>query len=241
MPGGSSWILLLCLAPQQPIEDPVDLGWRPADGRVVVLCAGGARLMQFDAELRPVRPVAELPLPGPRFDAVACRAGVFRLRDPDGAWRVLDGTPLAVGPGETAEAASLRLQVMAGRALQVDGDGVLRLGLAPWEHAGEVEWGPGWATVRFRCSRRLGPFLQWRRPGGPLLEAAVVPDRRDPLLQRAYLEPVHAGERIELRHRPVTRTYPSRAWSAWVELRVPEVEPAGARPVTVLRRPATSE
>ena len=37
---------------------------------------------------------------------------------------------------------------------------LLEISKAPWERVPEIEFGPGWATIRFRSSRALGDYLE---------------------------------------------------------------------------------
>lgn len=170
-------------------------------------------------------------------------AGEWWLRDEAGTVLALRGglDAGALVPVDPQRAAALADPVgatpraAAGRALLLQPDaGRLDLDLAAWEQAGEVEWGPGWATVRFRCTEPLGPTLEWRRGAGPVRVAACRPDPRDPLLQRFCLEGFEAGEEIFVRHHPLTPSFPPREWSEWARLDAPAVDPGGARPVTRL-------
>ncbi|RMH04046.1 MAG: hypothetical protein D6702_04245 [Planctomycetota bacterium] len=220
--------------PDEPLADPRAVVWRPADGRVLVICEGGRRIRTFDPFLRPL---ADLRLPFAAAEA-AVAGGAFLLRDRAG--RVLDerGRP-APSPAGVVFTAALECPGPGSRRLVLDPErGELRLGPAPWEHPGEVEWGPGWAAVRIRSSRPIGPAVEWRLAGGGSRLAAVRSDPDDPLLRIAWLEPVAAGTRIELRHRPAFARFPAPEWSPWYRLEVPAVAPAGPRPVTVL---ATAE
>ncbi len=230
MPIGLVWFLIsLCQGPE-PLRDPVVVAWRPTDGHVLVLCDAGRRIRTFDPFLRPAED-RELPV------VAAAAAGWGRawlLKDAAG--RVFDplGRP-ATAPPDLPFEDGLDCAGPAGRRFTVEaGAGVLRRGLRAAEHAGEVEWGPGWAAVRFRSDRVLGADLEWRVDGEAAQRARYRLDPDDPLHQIAWLEPVAAGQRIELRHRPVRYRFPPVAWTEWVALEAPAVRAAGPRPVTVL-------
>ncbi|TAH38922.1 MAG: hypothetical protein EYC70_03140 [Planctomycetota bacterium] len=230
--------LFLILAAQEPLPDPVAVAWRPRDGAYAVLAEAGQRLCLFDAQLRPL---------GQRvldraFRDVAADASGWLLQDPSGAVAWLPSLEAAPLPFSASVGADLfprggagARTGPAGRALLLEAEhGRLRLGLAGWEHAGELEWGPAWATLRVRAARVLGPSVEWRRNGGGARAARVRADRTDPLLQRASFAPLAAGDVLELRLRPPTLRYPDADWTPWLRFEVPAVEPGAARPVSVL-------
>ena len=111
---------------------------------------------------------------------------------------------------------------------------LLEIGMAPWERVPEVEFGPGWATVRFRCSRSLGGYLEWRDAGGAIQHANLHVDPTDPMTQRAFLYGIQAGQEIAIRHLPHMRCFPALRWTRWKGVRVPKVSAAGIRPVILL-------
>ena len=104
-------------------------------------------------------------------------------------------------------------------------EGTLRYSLAPWERGAEMEWGPGWATWSARCSRRIGPWLEWKGSDGVLHRATIRTDRNDPLTQVAWLDGVQPGEKVRVRHRPLTLEFPSRDFTPWSEWTAPSREP----------------
>ena len=222
--------LLLCLVPaQEPLQAPLAAAWRPRDGQYAVLDSGGTALHLFDAHLRPL---GVRPLDSPAARVAADAGGWLLQGGTEVSWLAgLEGAPLPLsGLRWPAAAAAVG---HAGRAWDLEAER-RRLGLGPWEQGGEVGWGPGWGTWRARSALVLGPWLEWRRNGGPAQQAAVVADRYDPLLQRAFLEPLAAGDRIELRFRPPTARYPAAVWTPWQELTALAAPPGQRRPVTVL-------
>ncbi len=226
-----AWYLFLHASVAEPLEDPRVVAWRPADGHVLVLCEGGQRIRTFDPLLRPVE---DRMLVAPAVAAAGWRGG-WLLEDPSGQVTDLSGAALSPPTG-LAFARGLECPGPGSRRYRLDPErGSLTAGPAIWEHAGEVEWGPSWAALRIRSSRVLGDSIEWRVAGEPSRRARLRTDPDDPLLQIAWLEPVAAGVRLELRFRPPFRAYPQDAWSPWVELQAPEVRPAGPRPVTVLQ------
>ena len=145
-----------------------------------------------------------------------------------------------VWPLHSVEATSiglLALEVWSGRRLSIDPEaGTMALAGSPWEDPPLLTWGPGWALVEWRTADpQIG--LEWRRVGEDTVTYQVARcDRWDGLRRRAWLEGLHAGERILLRYRPSGRYFPPRDWTRWQEFVVPLVDPAGARPSAELPR-----
>lgn len=223
--------LLACA--QAPLSEPTAAAWRPRDGQFAVLEAGGSRLLILDANLRILSDTAL----GATFQGLAADPGGWLLEEPSGAvqWLSQPGKPAIHFAAEDLPGGFPPPRLgPCGRRLSLDAaHGSLRLGLAEWEHGGEIEWGPGWATLRVRVARVLGPAVEWKLDGGEPRRAPVIPDRSDPLLQRAYFEPVRAGQVLELRLRPPTPRYPDEEWTSWLRYEVPAAA-GGARPVSVL-------
>lgn len=231
-------------APARAVPDlrgALSVAWLPRDGTTLVLGRDGRTLWRFDPGLRPA---GERRLEG-EFRRVASWAGGWVLQNAAGGAARLAAfeaplDPLPLPPGDDIFAQPpFETRGPAGRLLRLDAArGFLEFSAAPWEHLGEVEWGPGRATFRARAARVLAPHVEWRADGGPVQSAALVTDRGDPLLQRAFLEPLRSGSVLRLRCRPPLCRWPAAEWTEWVELAVPDVEPGGARPVTVLPPPA---
>ena len=208
----SGTMLALPLAPakQQPtLTDVTALRWVPKSGRLYATIDQGREWVMFDHHLNRLSDLDEEPdwksLPSP----LECSASGENM-----ALEVL-------GPGGR----TIRWQVDSGELL---------LCSAKWENQGTIQWGPGWAAVEFRCSRSLGPWLEWRDPSGIQHLSRVEVDGQNPLIQRAHLTGVPSSGKIQLRHRPVELSYPSRAWSDWLELEIPEVAVSGDRPTSML-------
>ncbi len=96
------------------------------------------------------------------------------------------------------------------------------MGQASWEAEPSVEFGGNWVTVRFRSARPLGPYLEWKSADGILHLAEVMADRKDPLVQRAFLRGIKEGEVLQVRHLPQEFTYPARRWTPWKEYTMPK-------------------
>lgn len=111
---------------------------------------------------------------------------------------------------------------------------LLELGMTSWESVPEIEFGPGWATVRFRCARLLGDYLEWKDSSGARRHAQIYIDPEDPISQRAFIYGLQEGQAISIRHVPCVRTFPSFRWTAWKEIVVPMVELSGERPTVLL-------
>ncbi len=240
------------LAPAWPQEPPrlEAVAWRPFPGDVLLLAGEGRELVLLDSLLREKR---RWRWQGGRVAVAAAWGGRWWLRPEGGAWGLLPEPPPPAGP---LAAAGLQpppwegvVPPPAGRAaascpgpggqrlrLATDGRAVI-LEPAPWEHRGEIQWGPGWATLRIRSRRPLPP-VAWRRADGPLEQAPLVVDPSDPVLRQAFFLPLRPGEMLELRPPRVQRRWPTPDPPAWLRLRVPAVAPGGGRPVTVLPWPA---
>ena len=143
-----------------------------------------------------------------RFDCL-----LRRMSSGDGSsWADLKGPLQTRGPGR--------------RILELNPkEGTLRYSLAPWERGAEMEWGLGWATWSARCSRGIGPWLEWKSSDDILHRATIRADRNDPLTQVAWLDGVQPGEKVRVRHRPLTLEFPARDFTPWVEWTVPSREP----------------
>lgn len=236
--------LLFCaplLFVQEPLNEVRAVAWRSQDGQCAVLHEKGRSLQILDAYLRPVTSFS-LGNGEVGYQDVRSYAGQWLIFTEDarvyrlGADQALHDWQLPWGmPSARVAEECLRTAGVGGRPLRFDPETqVLSFGLTGWEHPGEVEWGPGWAAVRFRCSRSLGPYVLWRTQGEELRKAWMEADRFDPLVQRAYLRPITNGQVLELRHRPLQVRYPSAEWSKWKKVKVPSVTLEGTRPVTVL-------
>ncbi|KAA3604253.1 MAG: hypothetical protein DWQ01_22485 [Planctomycetota bacterium] len=257
----SSFFLAWAALPQQPplpAAEPAaspwrvqDLCWRPWDGHSLALIqdAGDWRLLRLDPWLQPVAEAAGVGIPPQRLAASGFH---WLLQGEDGRWQAWAGAGIGTpalaasavpGPGWTLWTGPTPL--LADPALEVAASGrrrlrwhpeaaELRLELAPWEHAGEIQWGPGWACLRFRSVRPMGPYVEWRREDGATRLLPVMADPSDPIWQKVYFEPIQPGMVLEFRHAPVRWVYPNRAWSPWRSLKVPEVLPGGERPLQVL-------
>ena len=131
----------------------------------------------------------------------------------------------------------LELPVWSRRTLSVDPElGTMSLGPAPWEREPVLRWGPGWGVVELRSAFPAAP-LRWRRPGeGRQHVAQFRVEAMDALIQRAWIEGVSAGETIEVLLIPPRPVFPPAPEPEWVELQVPEVDPAGARPTAAWPR-----
>jgi len=111
---------------------------------------------------------------------------------------------------------------------------LLEISKAPWERVPEIEFGPGWATIRFRSSRSLGDYLEWRDAVGSIQHAELNVDPTDPMLQRAFIYGTQAGQEIAIRHLPYLRSFPALRWTPWKKLKVPAVLTDGIRPTIPL-------
>ncbi|HEX9794676.1 MAG TPA: hypothetical protein VGC54_11895 [Planctomycetota bacterium] len=216
----------------------VAIAWRPVDGRALLLDAGGKHLRAFD---RMSAPAGTWETGRDDLVALTCYATQWILRDRAGdAYRFDEDLgaletwqPPAYFDPFDGIAEPLVVAGAGGRKLVARACGLLE-GLAPGEHAGEIEWGPGRATLRLRTRRPYTGFVEWRVADGPVQRAALQPDRSDPTLLRAFLEPVATGALLQLRHRPLVRSHPAKEWSGWREAAAPPVDPGGPRPVSVL-------
>ncbi len=197
-----------------PLESVVELRWIPRDGRIEALQADGS-LLRFDHRLR-----------------------LLEQRS-----RVEDQPAAPIPQGCSARGRGdedLQVRGPAGRTLHWDAAARrLWLGPASWEQLGSIQWGPDWARVAFRSQRAIGPLLEWEDDSGHLHLATVRRDARDPLLQKAHLRGLRAGQALRLRHRPMLPSYPSPRWSAWATHQVPAVDAAGDRPQAPLRSPTS--
>jgi hypothetical protein len=207
------WASFLSLAPSpappDPLQNVTSLRWIARQGYLEVLAEGGQVEYRFDHHLqlsrsRQVDPKAE--------------------REPAAADSVAQGLDQRLqirGPG--------------GRLVHWDPEQeILRMSPSSWEKTGSLEWGPDWARVEFRSARTLGPWLQWMDAKGQMHLVRVESSGSDPAQQIAYLRGLPSGQTIRLRHRPLDYRYPMRKWTEWVDLVVPEVDPAGLRPTSRL-------
>lgn len=200
-------------APRPPsiaaLDDVTALRWVPRRGRLFVQNGDSGAWYVFDHQLRHVNSLAEAP-----------------------DWNSLPAPQECVAEGKNQ---ALEVQGPGGRTIRWQVDrGELLLCVAAWEQAGDIQWGPGWATLEFRCSQPLGPWLQWRDSNGIQHLSAVEIDPYDPLRQRAFLTGLAAEGSIQIRHRPVERSFPSRKWCDWIDLPIAQVDPSGPRPTSML-------
>lgn len=193
----------------QSLSDVVAMRWVPRIGRLYVQADGGNTWHEFDHQLRKLSESLDEP-DWPRLPVPAESSA-------DGLRQALE----VAGPGGR----TIRWQVDSGELL---------LCVAPWENQGTIQWGPGWATVEFRCTQSLGRWLQWQDEAGVQHMSRIEVDPFNPLIQRAHLHGLPAEGKIKLRHRPVERSFPSRAWCEWIDLQILQVDPTGARPTSML-------
>jgi hypothetical protein len=193
----------------EPLTDVVAMHWVPRQGRLYVQSENGQSWHVFDHMLKRVGVQHEDPGIADLVVPLEC-ADVGK-----------NHTLQVVGPGGR----NIRWQVDTGMLLRC---------VADWEDEGQLQWGPGWATLEFRSAHWLGPWLQWRDGQGVQHMSKVVVDNNDPLLQRVYLQGLFAGANISIRHRPVALSYPQQKWSEWIDLQVPQVDPSGQRPTLML-------
>ena len=189
----------------QDLADVTALRWVPKQGRLYVTAAGGKAWYTFDHRLN-------------------------LAKEPD--WNSLP-TPL----GSQASGKNMALVVAGpgGRTIRWQVDrGELLLCVAAWEDEGEIQWGPGWAMVEFRCTHSVGPWLEWRDSAGVQRLSRVEADSQNPLIQRAHLRGLAGSGEIQIRHRPVELCFPNRAWCDWIDLSILEVEVSGPRPISML-------
>jgi hypothetical protein len=193
----------------QDLTDVTALRWVPRLGRLYVTTASAEAWSVFDHRLNLHSQLAKEP-------------DWNSLPSPEGCQANGKNTALEVaGPGGR----TIRWQVDSGELL---------LCVASWEEEGEIQWGPGWAMVEFRCSHSLGPWLEWRDADGVQHLSRIEADVQNPLIQRAHLRGLATSGEIQIRHRPVENCFPNRTWSDWIDLTIPKVEVSGARPTSML-------
>jgi hypothetical protein len=217
--GLKRWHLLLALAclfgsaqgarPMDPLQNVTSMRWIARQGYLEVIADPGKTEYRFNHHLQ---------LTGAR--AVGSDQTV---------------EPAAADSVATGQEKLLEIRGPGGRTIRWHPDRqILVMSPSTWENTGEFEWGPDWARVEFRSGRSLGPWLQWINAQGQMNLVRITEQWPDPTRQRAYLRDIHGGQAIRLRHRPLGYQYPHRPWTEWVDLVVPEVDPAGLRPTSRL-------
>jgi hypothetical protein len=191
------------------LADVIALRWAPAAGKFFVHAEKGKAWHVFDHQLRLITSY------------------------PDGSSPDLPPSPKecqAAGEGVTLQISGPGRRKLTWKPKNKQ----LHLSASSWESTGTVQWGPGWATVEFRCTQNLGPWIEWQDSIGQRRLVEIKIDAYDSLVQRAYLQNVAAGAKIRLRNKPIGYSYPPQKWTDWIDLEVPEVDPAAPRPTSSL-------